>query len=86
MFERAMNSGLFSNNEMRALLRSQNGIFRLNEVNLPIRVRRKLRHLTLKPLILVDTNLLIDAAKERIGKLLNEEGGIEPRILRVFIS
>ena len=77
MFERAMNSGLFSNNEMRALLRSQNGIFRLNEANLPIRVRRKLRHLTLKPLIFVDTNLLVDAAKERIGRLLNEEGGIE---------
>lgn len=77
MFERAMNSGQFSNNEMRALLRIQNGIFRLNEGNLPIRVRRKLRHLTLKPLVLVDTNLLIDAAKDRIGLLLNEEGGIE---------
>ena len=77
MFERAMNSGQFSNNEMRALLRIQNGIFRLNEDNLPIRVRRKLRHLTLKPLVLVDTNLLIDAAKDRIGLLLNEEGGIE---------
>ncbi len=77
MFERAMNSGQFSNNEMRALLRSQNGIFRLNEATLPIRVRRKLRHLTLKPLILVDTNLLIDAAKEKIGLLLDEDGGIE---------
>jgi len=77
MFERAMNSGEFSNNEMRALLRSQNGIFRLNEGALPIRVRRKLRHLTLKPLILIDTNLLIDAAKEKIGLLLDEDGGIE---------
>ena len=77
MFERAMNSGQFSNNEMRALLRSQNGIFRLNEGALPIRVRRKLRHLTLKPLILVDTNLLIDAAREKIGLLLDEDGGIE---------
>ena len=44
---------------------------------MPIRVRRKLRHLTLKPLILVDTNLLIDAAKERIGWLLDQEGGLE---------
>ena len=77
MFERAMNSGLFTNNEMRALLRIQNGIYRLNESKLPIRTRRKLRHLTLKPLILIDTNLLIDAAKERIGWLLSEEGGIE---------
>jgi len=77
MFERAMNSGLFANNEMKALLRIQNGIYRLNESKLPIRTRRKLRHLTLKPLILIDTNLLIDAAKERIGWLLSEEGGIE---------
>jgi hypothetical protein len=76
MFERAMNSGQFSNNEMKSLRRSQNGIFRINEDTLPIRVRRKLRHLTLKPLILVDTNLLIDTAKERIGLLLDEEGGI----------
>ena len=80
MFERAMNSGQFSNNEMKALLRSQNGIFRLNEDILPIRTRRKLRHLTLKPLVLVDTNLLIDAARERIGLLLDEEGGIETNL------
>lgn len=77
MFERAMNSGLFAINEMKALLRIQNGIFRLNESKLPIRTRRKLRHLTLKPLILIDTNLLIDAAKEKIGWLLSDEGGIE---------
>ena len=77
MFERAMNSGQFSNNQMKALLRIQKGFFSLNEETLPIRVRRKLRHLTLKPLILVDTNLLIDAAKEKIGWLLDEEGGIE---------
>ena len=77
MFERAMNSGQFTINQMKALLRIQNGIFRLNEATLPIRVRRKLRHLTLKPLILVDTNLLIDAAKERIGWLLDQDGGLE---------
>jgi hypothetical protein len=84
MFERALNSGHFSANQMKALLRIQNGIFRLNETSLPIRVRRKLRHLTLKPLILVDTNLLIDAAKERIGLLLNQEGGIETNVQGSF--
>ncbi|MDE0707984.1 MAG: hypothetical protein OSB33_03435 [Candidatus Poseidoniales archaeon] len=84
MFERAMNSGQFSNNQMKALLRSQNGIFRLNEVTLPIRVRRKLRHLTLQPLILIDTNLLIDAAKERISWLLDKEGGIETNLQGSF--
>ena len=77
MFERALNSGLFSVNEMKTLIQSQNGIFRINQSKLQIRVRRKLRHLTLKPLILIDTNLLIDAAKERIGWLLSAEGGIE---------
>ena len=84
MFERAMNSGKFSINQMKALLRIQNGIFRLNEATLPIRVRRKLRHLTLKPLILVDTNLLIDSAKERIGWLLDQDGGIETNVQGSF--
>jgi len=84
MFERAMNSGQFSVSQMKALLRIQNGIFRLNESSLPIRVRRKLRHLTLKPLVLVDTNLLIDAAKDRIGLLLDQEGGIETDVRGSF--
>ena len=77
MFERAMNSGKFLNNEMKSLRRSQNGIFVVNQATLPIRTRRKLRHLTLKPLILVDSNILIAAAKERVGLLLDEEGGID---------
>ena len=84
MIERAMNSGQFSNHEMKALLRSQNAIFRLNEKNLPIKVRRKLRHLTLSPLIIVDTNLLIDTAMERIGWLLDEDGGIDTRAFGSF--
>ena len=62
---------------MKALLGIQNGYFRSNEGKLPIRIRRKLRHMVLKPLILIDTNLLIDAAKERIGWLLSDDGGIE---------
>ena len=77
MFERALNSGLFSVRDMKALLGIQNGYFRSNEEKLPIRIRRKLRHMVLKPLILIDTNLLIDAAKERIGWLLSDDGGIE---------
>ena len=77
MLERAMNSGQFSNRQMKGLLGMQREFFGEYEGVLPIRVRRKLRHLTLKPLILVDTNLLIDAAKEKIGWLLDEEGGIE---------
>jgi len=77
MLERAMNSGQFSNRQMKGLLGMQKEFFGEHEGALPIRVRRKLRHLTLKPLILVDTNLLIDAAKEKIGWLLDEEGGIE---------
>ncbi|MCH2637777.1 MAG: hypothetical protein MKZ56_05365, partial [Candidatus Thalassarchaeum sp.] len=77
MFERAMNSGVFSNNELRALSRSQKAIFHLNEDALPIRIRRKLRHQQLIPLILVDTNLLIDSAKEYIGLLLDAEGRLD---------
>jgi len=77
MFERAVDRGVFSISEEKALLRSQNGIFRLNEDTLPIRVRSKLRRQKLKPLIVVDTNLLIDSAKEYIGLLLDAEGRLD---------
>lgn len=84
MFERAMNANQFSPNEIRNLRRSQHAVFALNQANIPIRARRKLRHLPLKPLLLVDTNLLIDAAKERIGLLLDDEAGIDARAHGTF--
>jgi len=84
MFERAMNSGQFSNNELRALHRSQNAIYALNQNEIPIRARRALRNLALKPLVLVDTNLLIDAAKERIGRLLESDAGLDTQTHGAF--
>lgn len=77
MVERAINSGTFTGRDMKALVSIQNGMYREFEDDLGIRDRTKLRSLKLKSLILVDTNLLIDAAKERIGWLLSDEGGIE---------
>lgn len=84
MFERAMNSEQFSNNQILSLRRSQNAIFALNRDDIPIRARRRLRQLALRPLVLVDTNLLIDAAKERIGRLLDEESGLDTRAHGAF--
>ncbi|MEE3310732.1 MAG: hypothetical protein VX230_04505, partial [Candidatus Thermoplasmatota archaeon] len=76
MFERAMDSGIFSTNEIQRLRRSQNGIFRTHAGTIPIKARRKLRHLDLKPLLLIDTNVLIADVKERAARLLGDDGGI----------
>ena len=76
MFERAMDSGIFSTNEIQRLRRSQNGIFRTHAGTIPIKARRKLRHLDLKPLLLIDTNVLIADVKERVARLLGDDGGI----------
>ncbi|MDP6889418.1 MAG: hypothetical protein QF454_05250 [Candidatus Thalassarchaeaceae archaeon] len=76
MFERAMNSNQFNLNQISALRGSQQAIFSEHQESIRIGERRKLRHLQLKPLVLVDTNLLIDAAKERIGQLLGDDGSI----------
>ena len=76
MFERAMGSGAFSINQIQRLRRSQNGIFRPHAETIPVKARRKLRHLSLRPLLLIDTNVLIADAKERIARLLGDDGGI----------
>ena len=76
MFERAMGSGTFSINQIQRLRRSQNGIFRTHAETIPVKARRKLRHLSLRPLLLIDTNVLIADAKERIARLLGDDGGI----------
>jgi hypothetical protein len=76
MFERAMDAGIFSTNEIQRLRRSQNGIFRPHAGTIPVKARRKLRHLELKPLLLIDTNVLIADAKERVARLLGDDGGI----------
>ncbi|MEE2811864.1 MAG: hypothetical protein VX627_02405 [Candidatus Thermoplasmatota archaeon] len=76
MFERAMNSNQFNLSQISALRGSQQAIFSEHQASIKIGERRKLRHLQLKPLVLVDTNLLIDAAKERIGQLLGDDGAM----------
>ena len=73
MFERAMNSGNYSVHDMKRLRQQQQAMFSLHRDSIPVRRRRHLKHLTIVPLVLVDTNLLIDALKERIGRILNPE-------------
>ena len=76
MFERAMGSGTFSTNQIQRLRRSQNGIFRTHAETIPVKARRKLRHLSLRPLLLIDTNVLIEDAKGRIARILGDDGSI----------
>ena len=76
MFERAMDYGTFEKRENRILSRSQRAIYKVNEGKISIRYRGKMKRLELRPLVLLDTNLLIDAAKEMVGYLLDPDGGI----------
>ncbi|MDP6906620.1 MAG: hypothetical protein QF440_04310 [Candidatus Thalassarchaeaceae archaeon] len=74
MFERAINSGQYLN-EKKPLLRSQKAVYSLHQEQIPIKSRMKFRHLQLKPMVLIDTNLLIDAIKEEIHRELGNETG-----------
>lgn len=70
IFERAMNSGRFKPRQIRRLQNAQQGVYQNHHKEINVRQRRHLRHLSLKPLVIVDTNILIDALKEKIAKEL----------------
>jgi hypothetical protein len=74
MLERAMGCGRFRPLELQALQRAQQSMFSEHQKLIPVRRRRNLRNLSLTPLVLVDTNLLIDALKDRIALLLDLDG------------
>ena len=69
--ERAQNSPLFSDNEIRSLKQAEKSLFSLNKSQIPNASRRYLRNLSLSPLVLVDTNILVDALIDRIAEKLH---------------
>jgi len=78
MLERAMNAGGFLPREMMALRNAQQAIFSQHQPEIRVRERRHLRNLSLPPLILVDTNMLIDALKARVLCRLSMEEDVLP--------
>ena len=66
VYERAMNSGRFSDTHTRQLTDMMKGLFSRHDSDIPIRRRMHLSRLKLKALVLMDTNLLIDALRDRL--------------------
>ena len=69
--ERAQNSGYFSENEIRSLQQAELSLFSVNKSQIPNASRRYLRNLSLIPLVIVDTNILVDALIDRISTKLH---------------
>ena len=73
IYERAMNSGNFGPTGLKRLSDMQKGMFANSENDIPVRRRMHLTNLALKPLVVLDTNLLIDALADRVLRLLEVE-------------
>ncbi len=85
MLERAMNAGIFRPRELMSLREAQQAIYTQHQPDIRIRDRRHLRNLSLPPLILVDTNLLIDALKARVQQLMSMDDVLpHPSSARAF--
>jgi len=70
LLERAQNSGKFSVLDIKRLAAAERGLFATHRHNLPVKQRSYLRNLALSPLVIVDTNILIDELQYRISERL----------------
>lgn len=70
MLERAQNAGTFRPRELKRINQAQRALFEVVQETIPVRERFAFRHLALPPLVLVDTNLLIDALREELARTL----------------
>ena len=75
-FEEAIDTGYFKGREVERLRDTQRAVFVSQSINIPVKDRRILRNLGLKPLILVDTNILIHALKDSLlQEISNDDFG-----------
>ena len=63
-FEEAIKTGYFKGRDLDRLRDTKRALFGSQSANIPVKDRRTLHDLGLKPLILVDTNILIHALKD----------------------
>ena len=68
--ERAQNSGKFSTSEMKRLYDAERSLFATHKREIPNSSRRYLKNLALPPLVIVDTNILVDALVDKIAHSL----------------
>ena len=69
-FERAQNSGKFSLRDSKTLADAETSLFAKYKFQITNSSRRYLKHLSLPPLVIVDTNILVDALVEKISSQL----------------
>ncbi len=87
MFETAIQSGNFDLRQIQTLVRSQKALFRRHSRTIPVRQRSSLNHLALRPLVLVDTNILIDALKDDLLGQISQDsfGTFDWTVERAFV-
>tara|TARA_B100000575_G_scaffold144934_1_gene115746 strand:+ start:20 stop:1198 length:1179 start_codon:yes stop_codon:yes gene_type:complete len=73
MFERALVSGEFGEKDKKILRSNQRNLFTRQSGKISVRERKTLGSLGLKPLILVDTNILIDALKDDLLRVISPD-------------
>ena len=76
ILERAQLSGRFQNRN-KSFANLELMLFRRHQSEIRTSDRRYLRHLPLKPLVLVDTNIVIDALYQRLQQRLNRSNHFE---------
>ena len=79
LLERAQNSGKFSILDIKRLGDAERSLFATHRHNLPVKHRSYLRNLALAPLVIIDTNILIDELQHRISEKLgiNAEASLD---------
>ena len=70
LLERAQNSGKFGVLDIKRLADAERRLFATHRHNLPVKQRSYLRHLALTPLVIIDTNILMDELQYKISEKL----------------
>lgn len=81
ILERAMNSGRFKPRQLKRLVNAQQGVYQNHHKEITVRQRKYLRHLQLTPLVIIDTNILVDSLKERIASNLDLSNDVKLDLL-----
>jgi len=86
ILEKAIYSGLLEDKQSEALKMSQRALFTSHNGIIPVKDRRTLKGLSLKPLIIVDTNILIEALKDDLLRELSVDnlGSLDWTVERAF--
>lgn len=79
--ERAQNTTKFTLPDRRRLAGVESTLFAQHKDDIPTKKRRFLRNLNLHPLVIVDTNILVDALVDGVHQQLNLLAGTNPNVM-----